>query len=203
MPRNPPDPALVELALAELRSGSSPADVAAAAGVSEACIKQWRKRYGNGDPALAPRTSIPAALAARAASRAAPPLDAAPPTEPPKPSVFAALAADATPLARNRAMQAEQLRLADEAFAVGNYSAAQRAMRDASNLSLVIARIEKEQRSDNDLLHISRADIAAARASYTERVRALLARPLLCAHCSKALSVAWVEEALSAPKGEP
>ena len=187
--RNPPDPTLVALVFDTLKTGASVRDVAEGAGITESCVKQWVKRYGKGDPALSPRTTIPAALAARAAART----EGAPaPAEGAPPSVFASLPADASALERNRAMQAEQLRLADEAFAVGNYSAAQRAMRDASNLSLVIARIEREQRSDDDMLHISRADIATARDAYRERVRALLARPLLCAHCSRELSIAWV-----------
>lgn len=185
--RNPPDPALVKLALDELRSGSSPADVAVAAGVSEACIKQWRRKYGGNDPALSPRTSMPAALEARAAARAEEP------TTPTAESVFASLPPDASSLERNVALQKVQFKIADEAFAIGNYSAAQKSMRDATQTALAIARIEKELRSDGDQLHISKAEIDAAKKSYRERVRTLLDRPLLCAHCSRELSIAWTD----------
>jgi hypothetical protein len=97
-------------------------------------------------------------------------------------------------LERARAMQAELYSNANEAKAVGNYSAAQRSMRDAVGLAPIIARLEKAESGDADVLRVSRAEIDAAMASHRSKTAALLARPLLCAHCGRALSLEWASK---------
>jgi hypothetical protein len=97
-------------------------------------------------------------------------------------------------LERAKAMQAELFANAAEAKAVGNYTAAQRSMRDAANLAPIIARLERAESGDADVLRVSRADIEAAMASHRSKVKALCARPLLCAHCGRALSLDWASK---------
>lgn len=70
--------------------------------------------------------------------------------------------------------------------------------RSASDVLNTIARVEKGQAEAEDLLRITRKQIAEARAGALERFQALCARAqaaggLLCARCSRQLSIEWGE----------
>ena len=77
------------------------------------------------------------------------------------------------------------------ASAQNNAELAQRHTRNASALASVLARLEKVEAAGSDDLRTPRSTIAAIRADLTGRIAALQERPLLCAHCSRALSVMW------------
>jgi transposase-like protein len=81
--------------------------------------------------------------------------------------------------------------LADSAEKSGNYQAAQRAMRDAMSYMLIIARLEKEAATTGDDVRIPRAEVEAIRARLLAEIRAACERPLLCAECSRKLSIDW------------
>lgn len=94
-------------------------------------------------------------------------------------------------LATLRSMLRRTLRLARESQAVGNHTAAQRAMRDAGGLTNTIARLERAAAQESDVLRISRAQIDEAIAGVYARVETMLHRPLHCAKCARELSVEW------------
>jgi hypothetical protein len=86
-------------------------------------------------------------------------------------------------------------RLAEEAAQVGNLTAAQRFSKQAVDLDLLVARLDKDRKSDTDTVTFTRAQIEQARRDITERVRALaedLARTggLSCAHCGREIRIA-------------
>lgn len=175
MGRPGPDMDLVNLVLDALGNGSSQADVAAAAGVPESTVQYWSVKF-----ARPPKR------------RKAPkePVGAPPPDD------------DGDSLAVSRSMRQAMIRSAKMAEEVGNYAAAQRFMRDASSMQITIARQEKAVQNDRDAVKVPRSEIEGAIDAARARVRALLARPLLCEACGHALSVQWAEDA-SLAKPEP
>lgn len=188
--------------LVALALGRSQQDIATELGISRSKVARYdrsAKRIGASVPAAA-APPVPAPCAAvepsvqpadlkipgdsathAPAERAAQTSEAAPPV------------ADSDTLRVLVELQREQIRLMRESREVGNLSAAQKFGRDAAGLSNTIARMQKLGQEDADILRISRADIAAARLSFEEKLRALADRPLLCAHCGRALSVEWGE----------
>jgi transposase-like protein len=167
MPRNSPDPAVVTLALEQIRAGTPQREVARVLSVSASTIANWVRSYG--EDGLAPRTCAPVVS----------PVDV-PAIEP-----------EGTTLDNVRAMQRTMRESARASTALGNTTAAQRYMRDAAQLVPVIARLERLAHDGADAVHITRAEIEKARSAWRVRVKALLERgPLLCAECSRRLSTA-------------
>lgn len=156
--------------LEALRTGMSIRDAATQHGVPKSTVGRWAKLLEADAPEPTPILPAPKAPS---------------PEDPPDASTDA--------LTATRTLHRQTISLAEEARRVGNVGAAQRAMRDAAALVTVIARLEKAERQDGDVLRISRAEIVAAQIRQRERLRALLERPLLCAHCGRALSVDWGE----------
>ena len=188
MPRPAADPDTVAAAVAAVRAGESLRDVGRRLGVSQTTVSRWAKAAASAAPAPADTTPAPpaggGALLERLRGRAAAADDGADP--PPDP--FADID-PADSLGMLRRMRAESLRIAAQASAEGNHSAAQRAMRDAAGLAPVIAREERRHADDADTLHFSRDQIAAAQERMRARVAALASRPLLCADCGRELSI--------------
>lgn len=180
MARPPPDPELVDLVLRALRSGTSHAEVARLAHVSPGTIATWMRKYAGGGGACAKRLTpeIQAAVSTE-------------PSEPPTPDDI-----DTSTLGIVDRAVREQLEVARGARTVGNMGAAQRALRDVVGLANTKARLERQQAAARDGLHITREELAAARRVVALRIKALLDRPLLCAHCNRALSLAWAESVL-------
>lgn len=91
-----------------------------------------------------------------------------------------------------KAMRRSQ-RLAEQAAADGNHAAAQKAQRDVLGYSTILARLEKERRSDEERL-FTREELEAARRSINDRVTKLVedvARTggLVCSHCGREIRV--------------
>ncbi len=188
----PADPDAVSYALEALATGRTPRDIAAEMTnigfpVSHETVRRWGDKARR--EALNKAHPIVTADSRKAASKkimadlkerhAEPP---PPPAEPePEPGDL---------LASTRAMCSGLQRDAAAAKQIGNFSAAQRYMRDAGNLLILIARLEKEAHKDSDVLRISRAEVDATMAGVRARVETILARgELRCAECSRALSV--------------
>lgn len=89
-----------------------------------------------------------------------------------------------------------------EAERVGNLSAAQKDSRDLGNLLNTIARVEARERQEDDVLHLRTEELIQAKVAVLTRVRALASRPLLCAACSRELSVRWGREARAKQEGD-
>ena len=182
MARNPPDPSLVQLVVDAAQHGTSKAEIARLSGVSESTIREWLKRYGSG---VGLRTQAPSGLS-----------DALPAVLPEasdraEEGTDTSSEAEVDSLAEARRLLRRNYGLAKKAEAVGNYSAAQRAQRDAANMLPVIARLEKAAAEVTDGVRITRADIEAAREKVRARIAALTQAPLACAHCGHALRVQW------------
>lgn len=173
MARPPTDPAIVQIAVDYARTGMSHDDIAEAmraAGyrVSAASVGNWARKAGV-RPGVVP-----------VATPAAPPDD-----DPPD---------DGTvddEIRNLRKMQRDLQRDAETARSMGNMTAAQRAMSASAALAPVIARLLRASKDERDVLRIPRSELDSARAKHRERIRALLDRPLLCAECSRKLSIDW------------
>jgi hypothetical protein len=172
MSRTAPDPDLVAACLEQVRAGTPLREIGKAAGVTATTIKRWADKHGTARGAPPP-AELPAALAGAAGL----------------PEV--ALTDVSDNLATLKRMLADTLRNAEQFKIIGNATAASRAMRDAGTFTGLIHREEHLKRDDRDTLRISRQEIAEAIARVTERLATIAARPLLCAHCSRALSVQW------------
>lgn len=77
------------------------------------------------------------------------------------------------------------------ASACGDSAGAQRYARTASGLMPVLARLEREDRDVDGAVRISPAEAAKTRDAMLSRIKAICNRPLLCAKCSRELSVFW------------
>lgn len=87
-----------------------------------------------------------------------------------------------------RAIKANK-QLAEQALAEGNHTIAARVGRDLGMLIRDLRALEKTQRIDENVMHVSRAEIDAAYESVLEKARIVCDKPLLCAECGRRLSV--------------
>lgn len=148
-------------------------DVAREAGVTATTITRWRA-----SAAAAPPADVAARARAIVAGAPAP----EPELEDPAPP-------EDDGLAYARWQRRQLLRAAATATREARFDDASKARRDAANMSLLIARLERGATQDADVIRVSRADVDQAMAGVRERVAAILERPLLCAACSRALNV--------------
>lgn len=175
MPRPPADPDLKALCVDAVRAGESARDVSRRLAetldirVSHVAISRWVKEAATAPavPALAP----------------------APPAQP-ETNADDVPPENADTLTLTRWMRDAAIRDAGRAKAVGHYGPAAQFMKRAADLAPTIARLEKASRESGDLIRVSRADVEKTMGGIREKVAALLDRPLLCAHCGRALSVA-------------
>lgn len=78
-----------------------------------------------------------------------------------------------------------------QAQASGDWVVAARHAKVASDLTNTVARLESRANENRDAIVVTPTEVAEIEAKLTERVRAALERPLLCAHCSRQLSIDW------------
>jgi hypothetical protein len=83
--------------------------------------------------------------------------------------------------------------LARAAAADGNMTIVSRCNRDLIGLVNHLKGLEKAQRTDENTLHVSRADIETAWESVLEKSRAVCEKPLLCAECGRKIAVLMAE----------
>ncbi len=84
-----------------------------------------------------------------------------------------------------------RIRLAEQQ---GNMAAAQKMGRDLGGLLNTVARVERLERSEEELIRITKDQLVEAKSSVLAKVHALADRPLHCAECSRKLSVRWGRE---------
>lgn len=175
MPRAKADPEIVARALELLELGCSYREAGETLGVTAPTIQRWKKETAAAPPKPPPSEPAPADLPAHMA---------------PPPAV-AALVVGEDLIASTRAMVNRMLTRSAASESAGSYASAQRDSRDAANLMIVLARLEKLGADDADVVRVTRADVAKIEESLKERIAAICNRPLLCAECSRALSVRW------------
>jgi hypothetical protein len=129
------------------------------------------------------------------AADAAPPASEGPPppTAPAPPATVAPAPQDV--YEHTRTQLATSIQRAEEASAIGNYTAAQRFSKQIVDYTLLLARLDKERRSDTDVVTIPRAELERARAAMHDRVSKLkddLARTggLVCSNCGREIRLA-------------
>lgn len=200
MARKPPDPDVVAFALQQVAAGRSWADVAKeltetgykyTPGAIGAWVRKARAAKAVASTlAVAPAVQLPNALAVAIAERQA----AQPPPEPiDTDDTLGTLRA----LAKNMLLQAAAEKLSNPKLSAT-------LTRSASDVLNTIARVEKTTAEAEDVLRLSRKEIAETSAALLERFKAICERPLLCSKCSRALSVEWGEAAekiASTPSG--
>lgn len=86
-----------------------------------------------------------------------------------------------------------QLR-ADQAAADGNHTAAQRFSGDVVKYTLLKARLDKDRKSDTDVVTIPRAELDRARQAMRDRIAALAADlertgGIVCSHCGREIRI--------------
>jgi|SRR6185369_4969760 len=180
----PPDPDAVAFARERKAAGLSLSAIAeemAAVGypVTPMTLSRWLR-----DPAAAveprgPRRSKAKASTPRQALAGRAP---APPEQEPD--------ADPGTLEAMRAILTRTIREV-EAQRIINPKLAQQLGRDVGTYAAIVSRLEKGAEDDADQLRFSRREVDQAMTALLERVKAVCDRPLLCAECSRKLSVDW------------
>lgn len=192
MARRPPDPDLVRLVIEAASTGTSHAEIAEVAGVSESTVRTWLHKYGGGKGLRTDLTPKVRRALSRRIDRAH--AEGGPPPEEPDEQSTATdargVAFDA--LAEARGALKALKSIVSEAKAVGNMTAAQRAVRDIGNLVNTIARIERTLGGDGEI-RVSREELETAREAVRARMAAVLSAPLLCAHCGRQLRIDWTK----------
>lgn len=174
MPRPPTPPADFARAHAMRAGGQSLRTIARELGVSTPTIMRWLKRPA--PPAIAPDVAArAAALVAGVPEAPAEPDDPHPPEE--------------DTLAYTRWQRRQLIKAAERSERENQHPAAARYRGEAVKLAPTIARLEKARAEDGSAIHLTREDVAATDRALTERVAAILERPLLCAACARALNV--------------
>lgn len=93
-------------------------------------------------------------------------------------------------LKTTRKLWSDAMTLADRAARDGNHVVAGRAIRDASDLANTIARIEATKKAQGEGITFSAREVAQAMEGLRDRMHAIASsRPLLCAHCNRALAI--------------
>lgn len=171
--RKPPDAETLAVVAGALADGISVRDMARTLGVTKMTISRWMRAYAE----------TPAGRAAAFVKRKAAP--------PPAPEASPEGEDDEPFLATLQRLMRGYTRRMRECEAIGDTTTAQKIGRDAEALARTIARVQKGDAANADTFSIPRADIDATMDALRERVKAILDRALLCAECSRALSVAW------------
>ncbi len=194
MPKAKPDPELVAQARELVAMGASLREAAHTLGVSPPTIKRWIESEPADRPAPAlPAPALPApALPAHMKPPEAPaivPLD----TSDPRRMVEQLIGDIYSMIQSNRA--------SGDTRQMGSLAAT------VSKLSVTMRQLDAAAQSAADGITVSAAECARIEASLAERIRAICNRPLLCAECSRELSVFWgtglTEAQLNADSAEP
>lgn len=178
MPKAKPDPALVAQARELIALGASLREAAATLGVTAPTIKRWIDAPAEPPPE-------------RPASAPPPPAELPAHMKPPEVAPLVAVDPD-DPIALVKQLIREQREAiyADRASGARGQSVSSGAA-VLEKLVKTLKQLEEGQRKESEGIVISAAEIARIETSLAERIRAVCNRPLLCAQCSRELSVFW------------
>lgn len=197
MPKAKPDPELVAQARELVAMGASLREAATTLGVSAPTIKRWIESEPEPAPRVAPASAPPSAqppaeLPAHMKPPEAPaivPLD----TSDPRKMVEQLIGDIYSMIQHNRA--------SGDTRQMGSLAAT------VSKLSVTMRQLNEAAQSAADGVVVSAAEVARIDTSLRERIKAICNRPLLCAECSRELSVFWgtgmTEAALNAEDPDP
>jgi len=206
VPRHAPDPTVVARALASVASGQAIAEVARDIGVSPSTIAVWRRRFGGAStpavpsPVVLREPPLPDALVELAVELESAGLGDR--------AALCRRASDAlrtagTPTVRVDATNAVETAYemltamvsdARAAVIVGNYTAASKTMASASKLLNDVERLRSRTAGDDDVITVTRRDLAEAERALDDYERVALAGPLVCERCGVEIRTAWAEE---------
>lgn len=187
MPRRPkPTQEAIDAVLAAAASGTPCAEIARISGLADDTVRRWVEKYGDPNKIYF-RTNFDQSVK----DRLNPPRPDPEPAAEHDPGPDVPPGADALTTVRAAIVRLQALER--EARAAGNFSAAQRALRDIGAAVTVAARLEKEAHGSTFALRLTEHELAEARARLDERVKALTAAPLLCENCGRELRVRWAK----------
>jgi predicted transcriptional regulator len=174
MPRAKPDPVIVDQARELRRVGCSFREIGDTLGVTAPTVKRWLDEPESEPPA--PRSPLPA-----------PSLPAHMHT-PEAPALVPVNTDDPIALVKQLIREQHAQIHADRA-AGGRGTSISSAVATLEKLTKTLKQLEEADRKSGDGITISGSDVARIRDSLEARVTAICNRPLLCANCSRALSV--------------
>lgn len=184
MPKAKADPELVAQARELVAMGASLREAAATLGVTAPTIKRWID-----EP---PPSPPPAALPAHMKPPEAPPIVPLDTSDPRK--MVEQLIADIYSMIQTNRASGDTRQMGSLAATV-------------SKLSVTMRQLDAQARAAADGIVVSAAECARIEASLEARIKAHCNRPLLCAACSRELSVFWgtglTEAELNADPAEP
>jgi hypothetical protein len=171
MPKAKPDPELGAQARELVAMGASLREAAHTLGVSAPTIKRWIETEAPA-PASIPPATLPAHMKPPEAV-AIVPLD----TSDPRRMVEQLIGDIYSMIQANRA--------SGDTRQMGSLAAT------VSKLSVTMRQLDAAAQASADGITVSAAEVARIEASLAERIKAICNRPLLCAECSRELSVFW------------
>lgn len=179
----PIPPEVRERAYDLIQQGRPHVEIARELGLSEATIRKWRREIQS-EPAYAPVSPAVQGRLALAASVALP--------RAPAPDEPASVPVDLDDIegTLSRFVQTATQN-AEAAARDGNHTAAQRGMKDASNLALALIRHKRQVREQSENIVITREELQSTERTLRDRVGALLEKPLVCARCSREIAIEW------------
>jgi hypothetical protein len=178
MPRPKASPEIVAQARELVRVGCSLKDAGDTLGVSAMTIKRWIDAPAE-PPSAPPQPPSDPPPAVTLPAHMAPP--------PPMP----VLEDISDPIELVRQLIREQRAAIQADRLSGNTRGAASNAATLERLVKSLKQMESTAKDDGDGIRVSNAELARVRASLAERVTAICNRPLMCARCSRELSVFW------------
>ena len=186
MPRPKADPQLVAQAIELVRIGCSYRDAGQTLGVTAPTVMRWVKEAESVPPPREPSAPPPAPPSA-----APPPAVTLPAHMAPPPAVPFEPVNTTDPIELVRQLIREQHAAIQADRQSGNTRGAASNAATLERLVKSLKQMENAARGEGDGIRVSNAELARVRDSLAERVTAICNRPLLCAQCSRELSVFW------------
>lgn len=178
MPKPKADPELVAQARELVAMGASLREAASTLGVSAPTIKRWLDAPAPAEPLPAPSSAPPppADLPAHMKPPEAPPIVPLDTSDPRR--MVEQLIGDIYSMIQSNRASGDTRQMGSLAATV-------------SKLSVTMRQLDAQAQSAADGITVSAAEVARIEASLAERIKAICNRPLLCAECSRELSVFW------------
>jgi transposase-like protein len=168
-------------ALARVARGDQITAIAESYGITPKTLLNWRK---------APAVPATPSVADRARAMVPPPDD----SEDEGLDLDDGADEDQSSLDLLRRLSNQTQRRLRAAEAAGNHTVVQRMGRDLASMANTIARLERLEHADREVIPLTREQLIEAKSRVISLVTALASRPLHCADCARKLSVSWGRE---------
>ena len=178
-----------------IRQGLADREIARRVGVSAMSVGKWRKQLGQPRvPAGRPKADLGVPAEAIAAAEAA--VQALSSAPPPEPEELGSTLDEVRGLLRELKMVRKALAKSE------NLTARVRVLSTCVQALNNAARLEKALAEDHRAVTVTPEALDTARDLFRERVDAILARPMLCDTCNRALSIQWGTGTTTEPEPE-